>query len=169
MPPARRRATPSPATTKFVEGFWRSWDAAVFRVKELGLMAPKTCRCSPQWPSLEAEQDGQVTPVEPSEYPIGWPATTGHKARCAQCRAPYPGNYRIAEAPPGPFPHPRRPGELKCSCRPPWPQLIAMVDGGWVVGRSGNDGRRVVNGGEVGAFCRDCGAQHIGPLVVLPE
>ena len=76
MPPARRRATPSPATTKFVEGFWRSWDAAVFRVKELGLMAPKTCRCSPQWPSLEAEQDGQVTPVEPSEYPIGWPATT---------------------------------------------------------------------------------------------
>jgi hypothetical protein len=169
MQPARRRGPPSPATTRFVAAFWRSWDAAVVQIRSLGLLVPRTCRCRPRWPALETDQNGHVTPVEPSEYPIGWPATTGAKARCARCGATYPGNYRVGDAVPAPFPSPRRPGELKCSCRPPWPQLLAMVDDDWVVGRSGIDGRRIVNGGRVGAFCRDCGARYIGPMVVLPE
>lgn len=169
MQPARPRGTPSPATTRFVEAFWRHWDSAIDQLKSFGLLPPRACQCRPQWPALETEQNGVRTPVEPSEYPIGWSATTGVKARCARCGASYPGNYRAADAVPVPFPQPRRPGELKCSCRPQWPQLVAKLDGDWVVGRSGSDGRRVVNGAEVGAFCRDCGARHIGPMVVLPE
>ncbi|MEP6696242.1 MAG: hypothetical protein ABJA34_05095 [Pseudonocardiales bacterium] len=166
MQPSRARRAPSPATTRFVEAFWRRWDHTVLRVKDLGLRSPRTCRCTPQWPALETTHS---VPVEPSEYPVGWPATAGHKARCARCRATYPGDYKVSAPAPGPFPLPRRPRELKCTCRPPWPQLIATVDGAWVVGRPGTDGRRVVNGGEVDAFCRDCGARHIGPIVVLPD
>jgi hypothetical protein len=97
------------------------------------------------------------------------------RARCTGCGATYPGNFVIAPGTPPPFAWAREPKNTTCSCAPPWPELMAMVDGYWWYGRSGAadesgvDGERVVDGAAVDAFCRSCGAYHVGPMVLVTD
>ncbi|GLW20680.1 hypothetical protein Mame01_07230 [Microbispora amethystogenes] len=72
---------------------------------------PSTCRCSPQWPALEAELNGYVDSVLPDEHgsPIGGCGL--FPARCAVCKAVYPGNWVGMRGTPPPFPWAREEAE----------------------------------------------------------
>jgi hypothetical protein len=108
-------------------------------------------------------------PALPSEHGSPWTVAAGLRARCTGCGATYPGQFVIKPGTPPPFDWARGPENPVCSCDPPWPELMAMVDHRWWYGRSGADGERVVDGGAVGAFCRSCGADHKGPMVLVTD
>lgn len=131
------------------------------------------CRCDPRWPSLVTEQNGYTMPAIPSEHGSLWTQFGDLRARCERCSATYPGNFLIAPGTPPPFRWAREPKNPVCSCEPRWPELMVMIDGYWWYGRSGAggaqvaDGERVVDGAALEAFCRSCGAYHLGPMVLV--
>ena len=127
------------------------------------------CRCEPRWPSLVTEQNGYTMPAVPSEH--GSPRTRVNdlRARCEGCGATYPGNFSIPPGTSAPFSWAREPKNSACSCEPRWPELMAKIDGSWWYGRSGSDGQRVVDGAAYEAFCRSCGAFHLGPMVLVTD
>lgn len=137
------------------------------------LLKRRGCRCDPQWPSLVTEQHGYSMPAIPAEHGSPWTRMNDLRARCEGCGATYPGNFVIAPGTPPPFAWAREPKNPVCTCDPQWPELMAKVDGYWWYGRSGADGEadgeHVVDGDACDAFCRSCGAYHLGPMVLVTD
>ncbi|MEU8076766.1 hypothetical protein AB0B31_15085 [Catellatospora citrea] len=87
-------------------------------------------------------------------------------ATCGACGAVYPGNFVIEPGAAPPFAWAREPKNTVCSCEPPWPRLMVMIDGGWYVGSPGSGGEWVIDGAAQEAFCRSCGAYHLGDMSI---
>jgi hypothetical protein len=105
-------------------------------------------------------------PCLPSEHGSAWTQLSEMSARCAECGAVYPGNFVIKPGTPPPFAWAHEPKDTVCSCEPRWPKLMVMIDGGWYVGYPGADGELVVDGAAKDAFCRGCGADVLGEMVI---
>ncbi|MFG2071723.1 hypothetical protein [Nonomuraea maritima] len=112
------------------------------------------------------EMNGYVVPCLPSEFGSLITALGDFSARCGDCGATYPGNFVLDPEAPPPFSWAREPRNSLCSCDPRWPQLMVMMHGQWYLGYPGSEGESVVDGAEEGAFCRRCGAEFLGDMVI---
>ncbi|MFD7310654.1 hypothetical protein [Promicromonospora sp. NPDC059942] len=122
-------------------------------------MRRRSCRCEPSWPALFVDSDGRLLQAEPAEHNNLITAVFG-PARCVECRAEYPGPFRLASAPQLP------PKNSVCKCDPRWPELMVMVGPQWYLGHPGSDGQYVVDGIAEGAFCGVCAASFLGEMTL---